>query len=83
MSVLHQDTLDAASGLIFRFMGDVDVERLDVRIENSPWVSFDVWVHMRGEYKFALWRSSGDVFAVDASGAAGDEPVASLAEALA
>jgi limonene-1,2-epoxide hydrolase len=79
-------TAAAAVGLIERFASDVsdsDVESFDIRIENSPWVQFTVGVHMRGEHKFALWRSSGDVFAVGPDGAAGEDPVASLGVHLA
>jgi hypothetical protein len=78
-------TAAAAVGLIDRFVGekfDVDLERLDIRIENSPWVRFAIWVHMRGEFEFALWRSTGDVFAVGEDGAVGDDPVESLEKHL-
>ena len=83
--MVHLTTTAAAVGLIDRFIGrelDADVDRLDIRVENSPWVQFDLWIHMRGEHKFALWRSTGDVFAVGPDGAVGDDPVESLAKHL-
>jgi hypothetical protein len=76
-------TAPAAVGLIIRFLGEVeDVESVTMTIENSPWVTFDVRVHLRPEFKFALWRSTGQVFLLDWMGAAGDEPVPSLQAVL-
>jgi hypothetical protein len=76
-------TAPAAVGLITRFLDEVeDVESVTMKIENSPWVTFDVQVHLQPEFKFALWRSTGQIFLLDWMGAAGDEPVTSLQEVI-
>jgi hypothetical protein len=82
MTILFGNTAAAAVGLITRFLGDADVDSVTMKVENSPWVQFDVWVHMEGEFKFALWRSSGSVYLVGPDGAVGDDPVPSLTEVL-
>jgi hypothetical protein len=56
---------------------DLDVEHTKLWFDYSgSWLNLDVWVHLKGERKFALWRSTGAVYPVsDESGAVGDDPI--------
>jgi hypothetical protein len=54
---------------------DLDVTKATLVVEpDSPWLQIDVWVHLEGERKFALWRYTGAVYNVDEHGAVVEDP---------
>jgi hypothetical protein len=60
---------------INRAIKELDVTKATLIVEpDSPWLCFDVWVHLEGERKFALWRYTGAVYRVDEHGAVEDDP---------
>jgi hypothetical protein len=84
-------TVAAAVGLIDRFIGrqaELQVDCLDMHFKNSPWVAFEITMHHGygespgGKHEFALWRSTGVIYAVEADGAIEDDSVESLAAYL-
>jgi hypothetical protein len=53
----------------------LDVESVTFKIERaSPWLLVDVWVHLEGERKIAMWRATGAIYAVKSDGAVDEEP---------
>jgi hypothetical protein len=56
---------------------DLDVERTKLWWDHpGSWLNLDVWVHLKGEHRFALWRTTGAVFPViNELGEAGEDPV--------
>jgi len=67
---------DRERGQVERALGMRDVTKVTIVCEdNSPWLIVDVWVHMEGEVKLALWRATGAVFRVGPDGAVEDDPI--------
>jgi hypothetical protein len=61
---------------IDRALHGKDVEKLTIVVSGgSPWLQVDAWVHMEGDYKLALWRSTGAVYELDSLGAVKDDPI--------
>jgi hypothetical protein len=56
---------------------DLDVERTKLWWDHpGPWLNLDVWVHLEGERKFALWRSTGAVYPIiNELGEAGEDAI--------
>lgn len=55
---------------------DGEIVQLTVRLASgSPWIQLDLWLHLRGERKYALWVETGNVYDVDEHGAASDDPI--------
>lgn len=62
--------------VIDEFIKNQDLDTLVVRSRSgSPWIEFDVWVHLRGAYKFAVWKSTLAIHEVFANGAVTDDPI--------
>lgn len=78
MIQLRPDIVSIASwlGTVNNFLADQDLDWLSFKYRNgSPWVEFTCWVHMKGEYVFALWRATGAIHQVGPDGAVFDEPL--------
>lgn len=56
-------------------LGDAEIEMVRLVFAESPWLQVDVWVHLEGERKLALWRATGAVYKVGSDGAVGDDPI--------
>jgi hypothetical protein len=61
---------------IDEFIKDPDLDTLVIRTRSgSPWIEFDVWVHLRGMFKFAVWKSTLAVHEVFADGSVTDDGI--------
>jgi len=65
------------------FLQGQDIETLIIRRRSgSPWVEFDVWVHEKGIFKFAIWIATMRVYEVNEMGAVGDDPISDFPPGL-
>jgi hypothetical protein len=60
---------------IERALAGADVTLLTIKVHvGSPWLQVDAWVHLEGNRRLALWRSTGAVHVVGGDGAVEDDP---------
>jgi hypothetical protein len=65
------------------FLQGQDIETLVVRVRSgSPWFEFDVWIHEKGIFKFAIWIATMQVYEVNEMGAASEDPITSFPPGL-
>jgi hypothetical protein len=74
---LRQEVVTMAGNLprINNFLHKQDIEWLQIHYHlESPWLEFSCWVHLRGEFRFAIWRNTGAIHQV-LDGAVTDDPI--------
>ena len=65
---------EAETQQIYRALRDIEAERITIDMRDSPWLMVEVWEHLKGTRKLALWRQTGAVHRVGPDGAVEDEP---------
>lgn len=72
------------ASVVRRFIGDEEeVDAISLRlVDGSPWLQIELELYLRAPVSLALWKHTGAIYRVDSHGAAADDPVASLREAI-